>query len=308
MLRPVSGAVKPYDLLVCTLGYEPRCRNIASLHGSSAEVKVAYSFESKGMFSFDENEFFFESVGFEKVCLEGDLISRVVAAISTGSAKFIGVDVSSMTRALMVNIVAALWDLGDDYDFLVDFWYSPPKFDPSRTPSAVIESADLIHPRLAGLGADPLAPVAGIIGVGYEPNLSVGIAEYLDLSNIHAFVPQGHDTDFDMAVEEANRALFEGEVPCARSVYDVYDPYSLLSRLESLSYGLASHARVALVPLGPKIFSLCSFLAALYSEDPIAVWRFSGGVGSAGPTETEGEPVRLRLRGIVGGTLIQDSR
>lgn len=298
MLYPTSGASSTYDFLVVVHGYEPRSADVARRVGGSADRKIALAYDAPGLFAFDENGRLLRSMGFTLLPAELSSVQLIAAEIRGAAADRhveVGIDISSMSRALLAPLLIALENVSESVSFAVDFWYMPPMFDASVHPTAAIETAELLHPRFAGLAADPLKPVAAIVGVGYEPNLGLGVSEYLDVASVYAFVPFGHDTQFDQATEEANRSLFLGETPCRRAEYDLTDPYDLYVRLESLMYGLARTNRVAVVPLGPKIFSLCSILAAMQSDSPAAIWRFSSGQAAAAPHRSGGEPIKLRV-------------
>lgn len=297
MLVPTSGSIDHPDLVVVILGYEPRSSKVALEMSERARNRVALAYDTPGLFAYDENRRLLESRDFEihPVSLElSSLIERCIEE-SAENVPGVAIDISSMSRDLMARTVIALWRLSAKRKFMVEFLYSPPVYDENVQPSSVVESISLIDPMFAGLAADPLSPVAAIIGVGFEPNLALGVSEYLDVASVHAFVPYGHDDLFDRATEDANSSLFIADTPCRRASYNLTRPYELYVRLESLVYGLSELNRVALVPLGPKIFSLCCILVALQNEAPIAVWRFSRGVANQEPVESVGESVRLTM-------------
>lgn len=270
-----------YHLVLACLGYEPRCVHVASLLSDCSEVKLASSFDSEHMLAFDTNKMNLEGLGFEVVphsskSINDFLAERLRGLVAVGDIT-VAVDISSITRDRLARVLLAIVEFAKERSVYVDFWYSPPKFDPNVSKDPTIQIAEPILPEFSGMAADPLLPVTAIIGVGFEPNLALGVAEYLDVSRVYAFVPTGHDSQFDREVAEGNAAFFRGRSVVSRSEYDVYRPFELFARLESLTYGLAQSQRVCLVPLGPKLFGLCAMLAALRSESPIAVWRFSSG-------------------------------
>lgn len=298
MLVPQPETLDVYDLLVVALGYEPRSSSLAQKISSSAPDKIAFSFETEGLLAFDSNRAILAELGFDERPL-ADLcgfVGRYIRDWSDSSPPRIAVDISSFTRAVLADSLVTLHELSSGFRFGVDFYYSPPLFDQHTDPSAVIEHAGLLGPRFSGITSDPFDPMVCILGVGYEPELALGVTEFLDVSYVYAFVPSGHDERYDQAVVEANKELFSASGGVKRSPYDLRDPYGLYTRLESLMYGLGGVARIALVPLGPKIFSLCSLLAALETGLPVAAWRFSAGSGAQAPTETVGEPVRFCVR------------
>lgn len=300
MLVPSTHAAGDYDLLVCVLGYEPRSNRVARQYSGVAKQMFAYDFATPDLFAYAENEALLESLKVQSFHESADdFADRIRAHLEVSGADgrvSLCVDISSMSRSLLAALLLALHEASLSVDLAIDFMYSPPRYDPTVVPAANVERAEIAHPRLAGLESDPSDPVVGIVGLGFEPNLALGVSEYLDLTGVFAFMPFGHDEAYDAATAQANASLFLGDTPCLRSDYDLRNPYNLYARLESLVYGLSGGQRIAIVPLGPKVFSLCAILVALNSPSPVAVWRFSLGASTAAPTESVGELVCLSMR------------
>ncbi|GAA4119760.1 hypothetical protein GCM10022415_20280 [Knoellia locipacati] len=302
MLRVKSAAPSDrYDLLLGTLGYEPRCIQVPSKLAGIADSKLAWAFDSKGVLAFDENHAWYSDAGFPIAWgSESSLTDALTLAISPfaqrGGDLSLAIDISCMSRNLIAELLLALDRLADGHSIFVDFWYSPAQFDPAASKDATIQIAKPISPEFAGITSDPLLPVSAVIGVGYEPNLALGVSEYLDAAQVYAFSPRGHDPGFDEASDAANSTFFLAPNLVRRSEYDIRRPLELYARLESLTYGISRNSRVAVVPLGPKIFALCALLVAMRSDQPLTVWRFSGGDGiNVRPTRAGGEPVHLSV-------------
>jgi hypothetical protein len=86
----------------------------------------------------------------------------------------------------------------------VDLLYAPVQSDGWDTEPGPITVAEPVHPAFTSWTGDPMRPLAALAGVGVEDDLALGVAEYLDVSNVYAFVPIGGDPGFDELNEAAN--------------------------------------------------------------------------------------------------------
>lgn len=266
------------DLLIVALGYEARSSHVATVFSESAARKIALAFDSSTVLSYSENEGLLLGLGFELLPMERDVGVQILEVLNSDATpgSVVGVDISSLTRLQIAQLVDALLHLPHE-NLRVVFLYAPAASGnwndtPQPGPLTV---ANPIHPAFTSWVDDPVWPLAAIIGVGVEDNLALGVAEYLDVSLVHAFVPIGGDEAFERMNESANRDFFLASYLVRRSEYDIKNAFGLFARLESLIYGVSRESRVAVVPLGPKIFALCSLLAVSFSDRDATVWRFS---------------------------------
>ena len=90
------------------------------------------------------------------------------------------------------------------------------------------------------------------------------------------FSPRSRVEHYAGVQEKANAILLE-LVPRHRIIeYDIEHPFNTFVALEGLVGNRIQDAAVLILPLGPKIFALCSLLVASV-HDTTAVWRVSGG-------------------------------
>lgn len=287
--------VKPsgeFDALIVALGFEARSGHVAGQFHMRANRKIAFSFESEGEHSFDANDQFMRGNGFEVLPLGTDFTERLDEILGSLGREDVSVaiDISSFTKFHLAQIIDALRTHGPS-GLAVDFLYSPASSSGWQTHGDPIQVAEPIHPAFASWSDDPSWPLTAIIGLGVEENLALGVAEHLDVSSVYAFSPSGDDQRFKQLGTAANSAFFSTDYVVRTSVYDLEDPFDLFSRLESLVYGLRPDSRVAIIPLGPKIFALCALLTSVASDRATTVWRFSSGSGLSYSDVTAAGPI-----------------
>jgi hypothetical protein len=278
---------QPYDLFVASLGFETRARFLLSRFGQLATKKVACGFESRKEHSYRDNYNAFRSAGFEVADHREEdfaawwtkiLGAAVESRKGNDRALRLCVDVSSMSRYRMATIVGSFLELNHGPPIIADFLYSVAVFSqPPQDgggPIAVCAPATSVF---SGWWTEPEQPSVVVFGLGYEEGKAVGALEYLEPKLVWAFRPTGEDRRYDAALELANANLWD-VVPRQNIIsYQVDRPFECFSMLESLSYGNTVSSRVTLVPLGPKIFSLCCLLVASVQWPKVAVWRVSSG-------------------------------
>ena len=274
-----------FDLLVVALGYEERSIHVARTYGHTATRKAALAFGSNQTLSYGSNAVELEALGFDLIPIKDEVgaqINELVRQLSE-TERSIGIDVSSFTRLQLAQIVEVFVE-PVRRPLSVDFLYAPAQSGGWDTVAGPIMVAHPIHPAFTSWTDDPARPLAALVGVGVEDNLALGVAEFLDVSSVYAFVPIGGDPGFDALNEAANHDFLGTSYVVHRADYDLRHPFELFTRLESLVYGIAPDTRVAIVPLGPKLFALCGLLATAVSNRSATVWRFSWS-GSAEPAD-----------------------
>lgn len=276
-----SAPLEEYDLFIAALGFEARNTFVASRLPPSL-TKLAIAFEDRRVLHFESNQSYFLSHGFEIAEVsDGEvrsLVSETLQRALASDVKRVAVDVSSFSRTRLFAVLSAISEASETGQILVDFWYAPARPPKERsTDPVLITSARPVDPSLSGWASDPSSPLAVIVGVGIERDLALGVAEHLDVAKVWAFVPKGIDPDFDQLAASANAEFFVEDYVVRRSTYDLNSPLDLYTRIESLVFGISRDNRVAIVPLGPKLFAVIALLVALGSDGAVAVWRFSQG-------------------------------
>ncbi|MGJ5129643.1 hypothetical protein [Bradyrhizobium oligotrophicum] len=242
---------------------------------------MAIAFQDRLVGRYSYNKSFYSSNDFEFVSFNsGGFIERLETIFgrlkhSEHSTRML-IDISSMSRPMIASVVLALAEACKKHPLDVVFSYCPAIFTkPSDLRQPVTVSQPVI-PEFAGWSNQPDKPVAAIAGLGFEFDQALGAIEFLEPAVAWTFIPYGEDVRYDRAVQNANKELLNALNPDKIIRYDVADPYRCFAELESLSYGLLDTSRPIIIPFGPKIFSLLSFLVAAIHLPHVTVWRVSG--------------------------------
>lgn len=302
----IDDVSRTYDLFVCTSGYESRARHVSQRLGRRVTRTVAYAYAGIDFADAQLNRSYFESVGevvdVDDHLLRKDLADRV-AAIRENLLRHYGtsirpihiaVDISSMDRdRLALTVQSLLLDSGASLQ--IDFYYSFARYESALVGS---EGAVLVNRPVRGMEGwteDPERPLSLIVGLGFESRLAVAALDTLEPSYLHLMIPSGEDPRYDEIVRERNSALLNsGSVD--RVEYNATLPFRSLLSLDSLVHADAQSSRVAIVPLGPKVFALAAVLVGLRNDRDVTVWRLSAGSGrSPENREATGTVVGLRV-------------
>lgn len=272
-----------FDALIASIGFENRARYFCQNHRVHATKKLAYAFTDRNEVGFQRNVAFFGLNGFAIERLESiDFSNRLYRALDSVSSSQEGklrvcVDISSMSRSRMANVVEVALMCAAKRSVIVDFVYCVAKYSPPPTEPTFIQTAGPVTPFFAGWTTRPEAPTCAIFGVGYEPDRVIGAIEYLEPGPIRAFIPVGTDPRFLDAVLQVNQPLWDEIIKEHQTFYKLSEPFNTFVRLESLLYSVKQEYRPILVPFGPKIFTIECLLAAVSHYPSVAVWRVSGG-------------------------------
>jgi len=186
------------------------------------------------------------------------------------------IDISSMSRPMIASVVLALSRACERHPLDVVFAYCPAVFTKPSDLRQPVTVSQPVTPEFAGWSNQPDKPVAAIAGLGFEFDQALGAMEFLEPAVAWTFIPFGEDERYDRAAQSANKELLAAIKPERMIRYDVTDPYQCFVQLESLTYGLLDSNRPIIVPFGPKIFSLLSFLVAIIHAPNVTIWRVSG--------------------------------
>jgi phage tail protein X len=273
-----------YDGFLASLGFERRSREIPEAVGTPGH-RVAVPFGDRQTEEYAVNLAWFTEHGWgQPECTEETYekcVTDWLANASTASSDTIrvAVDVSSMSRHRMAAVVEHLMTRPLESRLEVDFLYAPAEFDePSEEEEPPVLDVAPVSGFFAGWWSALDLPLRVIIGVGYEFERASSAINALEPLETQVYVPEGKDDRYMAEVIKANKGLMETEGVMPETIsYRVPDPFSCLRRLESSLGRLKSERRVALVPLGPKIFSICAMLiAGLYPESSQVI-RVSAG-------------------------------
>lgn len=278
-LRTSSGADQRYDVMIAACGYESRSSFVARSILISVDRLVAFPYPENRVLSFDWNFEFFSEVAEIREAPNSDEFERSVAdlvrtAESTSSELKLAVDVSSFDRERLSRIVLSIQSAAADRPIEVTFLYAAAEF---RAEDNAASGTVLVNGPLKGFEgwtADPSRPVACIIGLGFENLIALAALETLEPARTVAFIAKSSDIRFHERVVSDNTTLLTSK-EVALLPYNIDDAFGAIHDLEEVVFALRGQFRVALVPLGPKLFALMSILVALEYRDEIAVWRVS---------------------------------
>jgi hypothetical protein len=282
--RGVDLHTEKYDVLIASLGYEQRCTFVPQYLAARSANRWVSAFHDHRTLSFGRNLKWFSSKDFviedppesEYKSWLGSKLQRTFPSSITRPVK-VAVDISSMTRRRIAETLSYL--VGHTASALeVDFFYAPAKYTPhSGEEGPVIVRAPL--PGFAGWTTNPGLITTAVLGIGYEAGLAIGMVEHLEPASVWAFVPRGEDDRYDKTVEERNLDFWDLLAPTNVVPYDVARPFRTFVELEGLIHGLRAKSRPILVPLGPKLFTLCSLLVGIVHAPDVSVWRVSADTG-----------------------------
>ena len=190
----------------------------------------------------------------------------------------IGIDISSMSRNKIALWLEYLVSVLDIPTVEIDFYYSLAPIEGGCAENYPIKYSGPVTPYFAGWIPNIDTPLTTVIGLGYDQVKSVGICEYLESTNVYAYLPQFLDVNQNKLIEKENTTLFDWikrmSVTGGVYHYNVNEPYSTFLNLESLTYSLECYV---FIHFGPKIFALISMLTSLIYYPKVSIWRVSSG-------------------------------
>ena len=277
-----SDSLPNVDLLVYTIGYEDRSGYIA--RSIVAGTRLGLVFPSHHVLSFDANLANARNRGDRTLELSstGNVLGEVIwrhlselRARSNNSARLVvGIDVSSMTRALMSEILREIaYEIEQQNIELCLLYATAAYHEPLADLGPYIDFQPI--QGCEGWTQYPERPLSAILGLGYEADQAIGAVEYLDPSGIWAFLPRGDDARYYRDLIRANVNLWPIVEPFHKIDYAIANPSGLYGELRGLVETLAQRSRVVLVPGGPKLFSALAILVHLEIGDEVSVWRAS---------------------------------
>lgn len=271
------------DIAICALGYESRCTEVAKRFFRSRRIGFAIGFGKNLEFDYEKNSKFFEEEGFsiyrdvgdEEFSAVLDDIFNLDALSRRGEPINVAIDISSFDRfrlASIVTIVHGMQKLGTINE--VAYFYSVGLYARPSSDFSYNTRLHPVHPSFVGTRPDPLAPISAIIGLGYEREKAIGAAEFLEASDVFAFLPKSAIAEYYISVQQSNALLLHQLSSHRKIDYSVADPAALVFDLSSVVRGLARKSSVIMIPLGPKIFALACMLTARLHPNT-SVWRMS---------------------------------
>lgn len=270
-----------YDLSICALGYESRCRSSAEKYEEQCvdAKKVAFSFDLNNCIAYAANFDVFEKLGFEIIQSSDDGLSSILKK-SFSDPRFqentsnVLVDISSFSRYRLGKILEELYRLLPTGSKIF-FNYTVAIFEDPKQSTAPITKLSPLTPFYAGIPSSPNKTLTCLMGVGYEEDRALGALEFLEIGETIIFKPISLDSRYDLAVDSANEILLndvEGEKIIR---YEMEAPSRIYSILDATVKGIVDESRIVTIPLGPKIFALISMLVSINNYPNMPIWSVS---------------------------------
>lgn len=270
-------------LFVGVVGYENRSTFIASKLDRDIKVLMCY-YVAVDKFSFRRNVQRAKEYGWYGV--DPDLIvptleKEIRIKIKEGAETVtLGVDISSMQRSTMAQIVSFLMRSELSHQIDLYLYYADASFSPPD-PYPPVKQSGPIHLDFCAppLWAD--TPTKLVLGLGYEAGRSIAAVEEFEVSSGLLFFPAGGDPNYERCVEEANALLLSASDRFYTVKYNIYQPIELIALLNKVIGHDILVGRPVIVPFGPKIFAFCAMVVAQQFRPRTTVWRMSGGSADA---------------------------
>lgn len=274
---PSENLQKQYfDAFIAVSGYESRCCYLANkVNTSEIPIKIAIAYnelcESINRTYNDQRYLDLGFSFFHVSSREASALQEIFNLIFRKRDQKIFnilVDYSSMSKTWYNAILNYFSDLEDDYD-KVNLWFC---YSPSEYTRSLQNGSDGV-PDVPEMFNNK--PVALILGLGYETGLSQDLARKLNAEVTYAFYADpAYDDRYVKEVLENNNNLLKSISNKQIVRYPMYDLNSINASLTQLCINLRLTHQIIIVPVGPKPFSLMSFILASRYPD-IKLWRVS---------------------------------
>jgi hypothetical protein len=252
--------------VICGLGFESRSIYVAQSISARAKKRFAIGYTNEKRLSYKRNHRAFGKMGFDIAEADdfdfsfkiGSVLDQIWDTKIAGTKFRIAIDISVFNRRRIALIVEAL--LKSNRHIEIHFFYALSNFvepAPEFSPTAQV---DLISEYFSGWSRRPGQKVLALVGLGYERELALGCLDYIQASQYVLFVPSGPIPEYDYAIRTQNESLFEVTKETSIITYDIMSPLGLVEDISSLVATLTLNNSVAIIPFGPKLFTLASLL------------------------------------------------
>jgi hypothetical protein len=270
------------DVVIAACGYESRSRHLVETSNFSAKKKIAFLFkENVDNDLVNENKIIFENEGFECYEISSEsseelihLLKKISITSVTENIKLV-VDYSSMAK-IWYGTIINFFALQEMFckKLIVYFCYTPEHFLPKK---ALKKEKYNLYPLISHKNSKTTnKPLALILGLGEDSEKAQFLCDFFKPDDVHLFFPDpAFDEKHAQSLKESNEKLFSKVKSTHLHLYPAKNIEEIDSRLGSICLGLRLKYRLILVSLGPKTFSLASFLLNTRYPD-IEIWHLSG--------------------------------
>lgn len=266
-----------FDLFIAASGYEIRAIYLSKYIHHKCKDKIVFSFADQSEETTRKvNDNYFSENEFNSYQLTGNDHTHIIDILDEYITGFEGktlsilIDYSSMTRVWYGTIIKHLKQIKRNHDIRIYFSYSEAEF---KRPSDKDSKTSNFEPILGYCNLSiPLYPTALITGLGYERNKAFGLKEFFDAEQLFLFYTSNND--YTKEVLRINSELIKRTNKDNIIPYKINDMLLTKKILYELCSSLRDNYRIIIAPLGPKPFTLVSFLVADELQS-IDVWRIS---------------------------------
>ena len=274
-----------FDIFIVAAGYESRSVSLVENYEVKAENKIAFAYckyENKS--AREKNNKILQNHGFSFITLPGhesaSIGKEILTLLENLKKKNISIliDYSCMTKSWyssMINIF--LTETEDERNLDVYFSYTSALFSRlkkfSFTPNfkSVSIGVNII---------DPGKPTALIVGLGIEKGIADGFIKKLKPDLIYLMCADPYPDDAYIHKVLQNNQDLINRIDIGNLLnYPLNDLNRITDILTVTALKLRLKYNVVIASLGPKIFSLISFLLASRCPD-VNVWRMESGHGN----------------------------
>ncbi len=206
------------------------------------------------------------------ICKFNEVVQKIASDIEELK---ITVDVSCLNRNIIAEIFAKLSFLKVKTVKLTVLYTLACYTSPPSGEMPMNELVEPVHPRFSGWPENPEYPVTSIIGLGYEKDKAIGVAEYLESSKNFLFIPVSSESEYLDEVLKHNEILIESTPDRNLLHYQLENQSVVIHQLNSLTNGVKANSKPVFLPFGPKIFFTSALLVALANKE-VSVWYVSG--------------------------------
>jgi hypothetical protein len=270
------------DILIAACSNETRSRHLVQLSNFNAQKKIAFIIkENLDSAIHAENALFFRENGFECYELSGQSVDEIVALLEkiSGDKRYdnikLIVDYSSMSK-MWYGTIISYFSYGEFEinKLTVYFCYTPEYFVPPAAQKCKPEKPEPVFSRPPSVNDNK--PLALVVGLGYDEGKAEFLCDFFKPDDAYFFLP---NPSFDLKyTEEAklkNKKLLSNVMSSHLLHYTASNVEDIDDKLTALCLNLRLDYRTILISLGPKTFSLASFLLNARYPD-VEVWNLFG--------------------------------
>ncbi|MCG7598782.1 hypothetical protein MHM84_03200 [Halomonas sp. McH1-25] len=270
--------LESFDVAIFGLGYEERSTylyNKIKLKSTSSYA-IGYKYNDK-VYNYKKNkaEFLMGAEVFE-VDDNGfkSAIAKCISSLQNFNRPKVFVDITVMSRH---RLATALWVLIKNLPQggRITVSYSVSEFVPPPNEMPPVKEIGPIIGELNGVPSSLGLPIGLIACLGYEENKALGAANYIDASEVVAFIPCSKIDEFYKEVLRSNKFFLGGIGKENTFSYDVHNPYKTFIDMKSVVIDMLKVNRPIILPLGPKIVAALSVLLGIEFYPHLPIWRLS---------------------------------